>query len=435
MPRLTRTQKFAELRDTLANDREPSLSTKDLSGYQDRLTNLTGSYSRPADTNTNYYNNQYEEKEDPKYVWTSFEETPIETLVESFKSEELDKHIENIRNEAHVWNGQQEVPASNQYVREEPMQDRRVEEYGIGGVRRDYVNQQRPAQNMAEMEEQPVEDLNRRNDYQAPVYEAPREPRPSEEIRPAQNVNYYYPEEVSDDSGVTYYDEPVREPEATTYDEPVREVQRPQAQADNHEADHSDDVINSYISEMMDEVSAYNKMNGERTIHDLTNNMVNEVRHPNESRNTGVQFRQNEVEEDDDEFSNTVSTEIGKIMDEISTRDDSRVEEPEQPEEVLEAVEEPHPVLTKALEEEKVEEVVEIKNLKELEAEPVRETNTISNTIPFVVASEDEDVIDDEDEDEGSNTILNIILIVLIIVLVAVLGLIIFYILKTKGII
>ena len=288
---------------------------------------------------------------------------------------------------------------------------------------------------MAEMEEQPVEDLNRRNDYQAPVYEAPREPRPSEEIRPAQNVNYYYPEEVSDDSGVTYYDEPVREPEVKTYDEPVREAQRPQAQADNHEADHSDDVINSYISEMMDEVSAYNKMNGERTIHDLTNNMVNEVRHPNESRNTGVQFRQNEVEEDDDEFSNTVSTEIGKIMDEISTRDDSRVEEPEQPEEVLEAVEEPHPVLTKALEEEKVEEVVEIKNLKELEAEPVRETNTISNTIPFVVASEDEDVIDDEDEDEGSNTILNIILIVLIIVLVAVLGLIIFYILKTKGII
>ena len=83
--------------------------------------------------------------------------------------------------------------------------------------------------------------------------------------------------------------------------------------------------------------------------------------------------------------------------------------------------------------EEPEEEVVEIKNLKELEAEPTRDT--LSNTIPFVVATDDdEEEIEDDDED-GSNTILNIILIVLIIVLVAVLGLIVFYILKTKGVI
>ena len=47
----------------------------------------------------------------------------------------------------------------------------------------------------------------------------------------------------------------------------------------------------------------------------------------------------------------------------------------------------------------------------------------------------EEEVIEDDDDEEGSNTILNIILIVLIIVLLAVLGLIVFYILKTKGII
>ena len=38
--RLTRTQKFAELRDSLANDKETSLKTKDLSSYEDRLNNI-----------------------------------------------------------------------------------------------------------------------------------------------------------------------------------------------------------------------------------------------------------------------------------------------------------------------------------------------------------------------------------------------------------
>ena len=41
MPRLTRTQKFAELRESLANDKESSLQTKDLSNYEDRLNSIT----------------------------------------------------------------------------------------------------------------------------------------------------------------------------------------------------------------------------------------------------------------------------------------------------------------------------------------------------------------------------------------------------------
>ena len=38
MAKLTRTQKFADLRDSLANDKEPSLSTKELSAFEKRLT-------------------------------------------------------------------------------------------------------------------------------------------------------------------------------------------------------------------------------------------------------------------------------------------------------------------------------------------------------------------------------------------------------------
>ena len=240
-----------------------------------------------------------------------------------------------------------------------------------------------------------------------------------------------------------------------------------------------EDEVSSYISDMINEVGEYNKNNGDMTISQITNHMVNEVRHPEQAQLADeipvlTETEEEEIavpqfeDEGDEEFSNTVSTEIAKIMEEITPVDETPVdipiEIPDEPieiepveipeievpdielpvieEAIVETVEEApaqqtivveeHPVLAQALEEE-AEDVVEIKNLKELEAEPIKDT--VSNTIPFVVTTEgDEEEIEDDDE-EGSNTILNIILIILIIVLVAVLGLIVFYILKTKGII
>ena len=41
MAKLTRTQKFADLRESLANDKESSLSTKDLSDYENKLNSIT----------------------------------------------------------------------------------------------------------------------------------------------------------------------------------------------------------------------------------------------------------------------------------------------------------------------------------------------------------------------------------------------------------
>ncbi|MBQ1788369.1 MAG: hypothetical protein II004_05510, partial [Erysipelotrichaceae bacterium] len=131
----------------------------------------------------------------------------------------------------------------------------------------------------------------------------------------------------------------------------------------------------------------------------------------------------------DEDFSSTVSMEINKLMDEMAGMD--TIEEEPELEPLRDTVEE-HPVLAKTLEEEKEEEVIEIKNLKELEKEQARDT--VSETIPFVVSATDTDDMLDDDEEEGSNTVLNIILIILIIILVAVLGLIVFYIFKTKGI-
>ena len=202
--------------------------------------------------------------------------------------------------------------------------------------------------------------------------------------------------------------------------------------ADNHQPDDIDHGYNSsLIHETINEVGEYNRSVGEETITTLTSNLVNQIRHP-ERRSERRRYNEVPVEEvnasEDEEFSNTVSLEITKIMDEISnTQEVEKIVESK--EEVLE-----HPVLTKALEDESQEDVVEIKNIKELEAEEATASNTLSNTIPFVVAAGEEDLIE-EDEEDDSNTILNIILIVLIMILVAVLGLIIFYILRTRGII
>ena len=70
MAKLTRTQKFADLRDSLANDKEPSLSTKDLSVYEDRLTNLTGERLEKQEQESV----RKDLDDDPKYIWTAFDE-------------------------------------------------------------------------------------------------------------------------------------------------------------------------------------------------------------------------------------------------------------------------------------------------------------------------------------------------------------------------
>ena len=160
-------------------------------------------------------------------------------------------------------------------------------------------------------------------------------------------------------------------------------------------------------------------------MNDLTNNIIEEIRHPSEvDEELPVEeikfeeakvFEEVPVESDEEEFSNTVTLEINKIMNELV----------EAPEEKLEPIED-----TKVIEpvvETKPGEI-EIKNISELE----RVENTMSDTIPFIVENVDDQI--DMEEEEGSNIVLNVILIVLIIVLIAVLGLIVYYILKTKGI-
>ena len=524
MPRLTRTQKFAELRDSLANDKESSLQTKDLSNYEDRLNSITELLSpsnkeeEPAPAFEMPVEEpapapEVKEETDPKYTWTEFEETPIEALVESFKNSELEQQIQEFSDEVKY--------AGEEVVESVPAAEN-VEEVSIASTAEEKPPVDTPVYE-APIEIEPVSETPETvEEYEGPVtdeapaYETVEEPvRESEEIvypgyyRPSPEIEALYKEAEEKAELEVSAAEPAEEPapaveEAPAAEEPVNEDYEAQLEApvyetpieesvaeevpavedvliennaeieepqpvevveeepvelprtpiedfvDNHIAEHEAET-NSYLASMMEEVDQYNTLNGDLTISQLTNAMVNEIRHPEqeEVKQEAAEVQPEIKEEaEDEEFSNTVSMEIAKIMDEI----DAVKEEPvkEEPVTVSEPVKEPepvkaeepvkeepvaeeHPVLAKTLQEENEEEVVEIKNLKELEAEPTRDT--VSNTIPFVVATDDDEEEIEDDEEDGSNTILNIILIVLIIVLIAVLGLIVFYILKTKGVI
>jgi hypothetical protein len=593
MAKLTRTQKFADLRDSLANDKEPSLSTKDLSVYEDRLTNLTGERLEKQEQESV----RKVLDDDPKYIWTAFEEND-----DAYDPYSYSKQNDDFFNNRYVWDSLQEFPESSSHSYEtentfnidelpdinddrqteedltqvhtfEPIiEDNTMESPVIEQVHEEEEKFEAPREVEEEIVEEasetysePVVEESFDNNEVSNLYEEAQletEPISTEEFLEQQEARYKelsntnpeieaayaeaekHIEEVTEAAeeniaelneetsvaaqeveeevehvhkdvqeevneilkGVAEHEakqadvedesekidridteaeklaamqflndivsekeevveetiqeqepvsenitEEVNETETKeedlvethelveeTAEEVIKEDNAPEEvvveeEADNHapeDIDHSYD--SSLIQETINEVGEYNRSVGEETITTLTNNLVHSVRHPGATRSEKHHFSEVPVSDtntkNDEEFSNTVSLEITKIMDEISNNEDVQ----EVPEVVNEPVEQ-HPVLTKALEDEAEEDVVEIKNIKELEAEEAT-SSTISNTIPFVVAAGEEDLIEVDEEDD-SNTILNIILIVLIVILVAVLGLIIFYILRTRGII
>ena len=362
MARLTRTAKYADLREQLANDKEENNVSQDLSSYQDRFLNIQDNLSFE------------QKKEESEYVWQPFG-----------NGNSFSQPVEPIN----PW--QQETEPE---IKEVPVQEAKQEESYFDNF---------------QMEEQKQDTL----ETFTPIEE-------TNDRTPVEAIKEVF-EDVEDNSG-----------------EIISLKER-----------------DTYLNQTFSDVNSYNINNGQQTIDQLVDNSVEEVRHPENptvENNTYEEPIDNtrvwaplkdeilDADEvaapkiDDEEFSNTVSMEISKIMDEIAA---APVEEAK-PEIAEQAIEEPTVQeinetieINEEVVEEKTDDVVEIKNISEIEAEPVKDT--MSNTIPFIVAAEDEEMLEEEETD-GSNTVLNVILIVLIVVLVAVLGLIVFYILKTKGI-
>ena len=357
MARLTRTQKYADLREQISHDREESLETQELNKYQEKLNDVKsqfGSTAEPVFRNEPVVNKPVELKE-------TISEKVAETEKESMKS--LDDILSDMMSETF------DVPPV------QPIEDI-----------------------IPSVKEEPV----------APV-ETPVAPVPVEPVAPVETHN------------------------------------------------------NDFINKTLDEVNGYNKQTGKTTLEDLPNTLINDIRHNQKPVEQAPEMN-------DDDFSNTVSLEIEKVLNEIKNQKmneqqevkpvvineaelvDDIKEAPVQPapvqpvpaqeqtqQPVIEPVKEEvkqetfeHPVLAKTLE----QPVVEIKNISETMNLSKNTEDVVDDTIPFDADKVQEQADDDEyEEDEAPSKVLNVILGILIFVLVVVLGIIVYYILVAKGII
>ncbi len=201
------------------------------------------------------------------------------------------------------------------------------------------------------------------------------------------------------------------------YEEKIEDVQTPAID------------VSSLLDSALKEVKSYNDQAGRASVEQISNDLIDELRH-------------NKTEDkDDDDFSNTVTLEIDKVLSELNldtisslkideVLEDKKEVEPLEvkPEDVAEKLADTiaHPVLAKTLE----EEPVEIKSMEET----FTNTNTISLSGKKI---EKQEVAEEEYyyDDDKPNKILNVILVILMVMLVAIIGVIVYYILYARGII
>lgn len=215
------------------------------------------------------------------------------------------------------------------------------------------------------------------------------------------------------------------EVDAPKIDEPV--VEEPSV-------DPSDVDVNSLLDKTLEEVADYNTQAGRLTVDENLNSLIEDVRHGG--------F--NDDEEDDD-FSNTVTLEIDKVLSEINLEPvtgptvsldevlDNTVEVDPIDAKREKAAEKladtlTHPVLTKTLE----ESPVEIKTLDETFTKDLSTTATLSFKKNEI--AEDDDDEDYYYDDDKPNKVLNVVLIVLLVIFLIIVGVIVYFLLLAKGI-
>ena len=214
---------------------------------------------------------------------------------------------------------------------------------------------------------------------------------------------------------------------------PVEELKTQEAEIEEENPILSNGEISSLLDDALIEVESYNSEAGRTNVKQISNDLIDEVRHGDLPKS-----------EDDEDFSNTVTLEIDKVLSEINldtmsslkiddVLEDKKEVEPLEvkPEEAAEKLADTiaHPVLAKSLD----EEPVEIKSMEETFT-----SNAATSTIAFdnkKLEKEDANVEDYYYDDDKPNKILNVILIILMIMLVAIIGVIVYYILYAKGVI
>ena len=496
MPRLTRTQKFADLREQLANDAERNLSTPQLDEYANRLNQMEGQagYFNQAQGYNQYpqqpqysqqyqqpqFNNQFVNPQQPQYqqpVQPQYVEQPqYQQPVQPTYQQPTYVAPTPVVDPTPVYVAPEPVvqPVQPTYVAPKPVTEPQpyVDPFTQRAQETPVVQPVQPTYVAPEPVVEPT-----------PVFVKPEPVQQAPVVEPTPVVTPTFEEfmktteiptpVVEDQSGLTQQEinailEPFNDQTIPT----IAEIEKREPVLEDipsQEAELLDDLDILHMDEPKQdvpvandtfvEVNTYNQGVGNDTIDQITNDLVDNIRHPEEAQEPVYE----EVEVSDEEFSNTVSMEISKVMEEVAAAttqlDVKDILAPTEAEKTpndfvkeyfnngedqlsktlndLPKVEEitPQQQLTSELQRlatgDTKEDIVEIKNIADLEGTH----DVISDTIPFAInQDEEEDEYYDEDEDDASNTVLNVILIVLIIILVAVLGLIVFYILKTKGI-
>ena len=220
----------------------------------------------------------------------------------------------------------------------------------------------------------------------------------------------------------------------------INEINDIKSEGGSEKVEISQEKKNSdFVDNTIEEVKNYNKNEGKTTLEDISNALVDEVRHSidNEIKNRAI----------DAEFNDTVSMEINKVLEEIKTQksestiiDNALNNENNAAEFDTQRAFENAQTNLDTFNIEKVKEitgeqpVVEIKNISETMNHSLVNSDVLDDTIPFIMDKENETEEVEEDDDKAS-PILNIILAVLIVVLLAVLAVFVYYILVARGII
>ena len=491
MARLTRTQKFAALREELANSSEQATVNNDLNKYQDKLNSLQ-SASENVEKKEEYdikveplptFNEVKEEvKEEEKKVENDFfadfnldsineaidkivkqnveiidnsdnndnkveEKEPVVEEVKPVEVENTNSLIDQTLDELTEVIGEIEEKVEPEVevelvTEEEPIvvPERIEEPYNY--IEQDYAD-------IAELLKKEVLELNGPVEPVKEEEEVIIEPELSEltnldtlidglvveEEIALPDLDIPEVDELIEKASVEEVPELVEQPvasenvtlpevDAPKIDEPV--VEEPSVEP-------SDVDVNSLLDKTLEEVADYNTQAGRLTVDENLNSLIEDVRHGG--------F--NDDEEDDD-FSNTVTLEIDKVLSEINLEPvtgptvsldevlDNTVEVDPIDAKREKAAEKladtlTHPVLTKTLE----ESPVEIKTLDETFTKDLSTTATLSFKKNEIAEEDDEDYYYDDDK---PNKVLNIVLIVLLIIFLIIVGVIVYFLLLAKGI-
>ena len=399
MAGLTRTQKYAQLRAQLANDSESSGVTEDLNRFNEKLENFQETFDKKLDDTFIKTLERIEDKVDDiptfKDIADEFKQTEegLEAQVHDFLSDldpvNLEKTIQDImKKEGPAEELPEERPAEEIDIKVEETPVAPVEETPADMtfiaveplVEEEEVKEEVPAEpeieERVEIEEpaviETIEEPVFVENVEEPVVEEPAveevKVETAEEAAPVLNefsndiadiearmrqtveeISYEKPvEELVANVREETVEEPVHEEvkeeiieEAPVTEEPVAEevkeaVEEKEDILDTIIYDQNDlketeeetvpEVNTEYVNDTLKEVEDYNRSEGYKTIDEIPGTLVDAVRHPEEAIK----------EMSDDEFSNTVTLEINKVLDEI--KQESEAEEVKE-----EVVPEPEP--------------------------------------------------------------------------------------------